>query len=122
MNRAVEMLENDFNIEIREFTVAGIRYGSMFAHKWYIGCDKCIDSNIAKQKIDEYLKVLNDDYRVERIAAVREVFVEVLPTNVFYDYMKLQGKEGGQNKFPRVIKNNKYKEWEEYLGKVRGLR
>lgn len=119
MNRAVEMMENEFNIEIREFSVAGIKFGSMFAHKWYLGCDTCVDANIAKQKIDDYLKILNDDYRVERIAAIRDVFVEVIPTKVFYDYLKLQGKEGGQNKFPRVLKNSKITEWEEYLKKVR---
>ena len=120
MNRAVEMLENECNVEIREFTVAGIKHGSMFAHKWYLGCDKNIDPEIAKKKIDAYLKDLNDDYRVERIAAVKDVFVEILPTKVFYDYMESQGRVGGQNKFPRVIKNTKYTDWEEYLKKVRG--
>jgi hypothetical protein len=29
--------------------------------------------------------------------------------------MKLLGKEGGQNKFPRVIKNEKLSHWEAYL-------
>ena len=73
---------------------------------------------IARKKIDEYLKILNDDYRVERIAAIRDVMVEVLPTKVFYDYMKLHGREGGQHKFPRVLKNNKISEWEDYLNSV----
>jgi len=115
MNRAIEMLENEFNIEIREFTVAGVKHGSMFAHKWYIGTDNEIDPEIAKNKIDEYLKILNDDYRVERIAAIRDVKVEVLPTKIFYDWMRDKGKEGGQNKFPRVLKNDQVTRWEEYL-------
>jgi hypothetical protein len=29
--------------------------------------------------------------------------------------MKIQGKEGGQNKFPRVIKNEKLNSWSDYL-------
>jgi hypothetical protein len=29
--------------------------------------------------------------------------------------MKMKGKEGGQNKFPRVLKSNQYQEWENYL-------
>jgi hypothetical protein len=29
--------------------------------------------------------------------------------------MKKQGKEGGQNKFPRVLKNEKLSNWDEYL-------
>jgi hypothetical protein len=115
MTRAIEMLENELNVEIREFTVAGIEYDSMFAHQWYLGCDDPLDQEIAKQKLDEYLKVLNDDYRVERIAAVREVFVEILPAKVFADWMKLKGKEGGANKFPRVLKKNAHLEWKDYL-------
>ena len=66
-------------------------------------------------KLDRYLKVLNDDYRVERIEAIREVFVEVLPAKVFADWMKKKGKEGGANKFPRVLKKDFHAEWQEYI-------
>jgi hypothetical protein len=119
MNMAVKMLGDDLNVEIKEFTVAGIKYESMFAHKWYIGTDDNIDAELAKQKIDHFLKKLNDDYRVERIAAIKEIFVEVLPSHIFYDWMRLQGKEGGQNKFPRVLKNEKYSNWDDYLVKLK---
>ena len=112
---AVKMLQDEFNIEIREFTVAGFRYGGMFAHKWYLGTDDQIVADIAAKKIDEYLKVLNDDYRVERIAAVTDVFLEILPPEAFFNWMKIHGKEGGANKFPRVLKGEKYNQWEEYL-------
>lgn len=122
MSRAIEMLENDLNIEVREFTVAGIEYDSMFAHQWYLGCDDPIDAETARAKIDEYLKVLNDDYRVERIAAIREVFVNILPSGVFAEWMKLKGKEGGANKFPRVMKKNMHLEWKEYLSSVKGIK
>jgi hypothetical protein len=115
MNMAVKMFGDEMNIEVKEFTVAGIKHGSMFAHKWFIGTDNQIDANIAKEKIDQNLKKLNDDYRVERIAAIKDVVVEILSPELFYDWMKQQGKEGGQNKFPRVLKNEKLKSWEEYL-------
>ena len=115
MNRAIHMLEEEFNIEVREFSVAGIKYDSMFAHKWYIGTDNQIDANLVKTKIDEYLKILNDDYRVERIAAIKEIFAEIVPTEVFYSWMKQKGKEGAQNKFPRVLKNEKLTDWENFL-------
>ncbi len=117
MNRAIKKLQDKFNIEIDEFTVAGIRYGSMFAHKWFLGTDDNIDPQIARDKIDEYLKSLNDDYRVERIAAIKNVFVEIYPTKVFFDWMKIHGKEGGANKFPRVLKKKQLAEWEDFLNK-----
>ena len=115
MNRAIEMLEDEFDIDIKEFTVAGVKHDSMFAHKWFLGTDDPIEAKAAKIKIDEYLKTLNDDYRVERIAAIREVEVKVLPSKVFYDWMKDKGKEGGQNKFPRVLKREQVTKWEDYI-------
>lgn len=115
MNRAIELVAHDLNIDIKEFTVVGIPYGSLFAHKWYIGTDDAVDKNALKQKIDEHLKTLNDDYRVERIAALKEVLVEVLSPSAFYEWMEQKGKIGGQNKFPRVMKNKHLAEWDEFL-------
>lgn len=115
MNRAVEMFEDDHNIEVREFTICGIKYETMFAHKWYLGTDSHIDPEMARAELDANLKKLNDDYRVERIAAIKDVIVEIHPTKVFYDWMKLHNKEGGQNKFPRVLKNQQIDKWEQYL-------
>lgn len=119
MTKAIEMLEDELNIEICEFSVAGERYGSLFAHRWYLGCDMKTDPALAARKIDEYLKVLNDDYRVERIEAIKEVFAEIFPSSVFNDWMRLQGKEGGANKFPRVLKKDLLAKWEEFLDKYR---
>jgi hypothetical protein len=115
MNRAIKMLSDEMNIEIREFTVGGVKHDTMFAHKWWLGTEDPISPEVAKEKIDEYLKILNDDYRVERIAAIKEVFVEILPPEAFSRWMKIKGKEGGANKFPRVLKKNNLTEWESYL-------
>jgi hypothetical protein len=117
LNRAIHLLEEEFNIEVREFAVTGVKQGTLFAHKWYLGIDEGFDATVAAQKIDEYLKHLNDDYRVERLEAIRGVYSEVLPAALFYDWMREQGKEGGQNKFPRVLKHEKYTQWECFLKK-----
>jgi len=117
MNMAVKMAEDQLNIEVREFTVTGIKHDTMFAHKWYIGTDSSIDPSVMANAIDENLKVLNDDYRVERIAAIKDVIVEVLPSDVFYSWMRMKGKEGAQNKFPRVLKSAQLQEWDDYIEK-----
>lgn len=117
MNRAIKMLQDEFNIQVPEFSVTGIHHGSMFAHKWYLGTDDLIDPRIAARKLDEYLCLLNDDYRVERSEAIREVIAEVLPLQMFYDFLKASGKEGGAHKFPRVLKNEILVQWLKYLGK-----
>ena len=119
MNKTIELVSKELNITIREFTVAGIPYQSMFAHQWYIGTDDGVNPDRLRDKLDEKLKELNDDYRVERIAALKEVLVKVLPSETFYKWMKLKGKEGGQNKFPRVLKKAQYEEWENFVSAER---
>jgi hypothetical protein len=67
--------------------------------------------------IDEKLKLLNDDYEVERKHALRDVKVDVLPEQVFMDFMRAKGKIGGQHKFPRVLKGKMLEEWQLFLKK-----
>lgn len=115
MNKAIELVSAHFNVEINEFTVLGIPHKSLFAHHWYIGSDENITAEDVKLKLDEYLKDLNDDYRVERSAALKDVFVDILPSSYFYSYMEKRGKIGGQNKFPRVLKKHQQEEWLNFL-------
>ncbi|MDD4141812.1 MAG: GH3 auxin-responsive promoter family protein [Bacteroidales bacterium] len=115
MNMAIELMEKELNVNIKEFSVAGIKHETMFAHKWFIGTDDPLDSETAVKTIDKYLKELNDDYRVERIAAIKEVFVEVLPSKVFYDYLDLIGKTGGSFKFPRVLRDEQLNKWNDFV-------
>ena len=115
MNKAIELVSNEMNITITEFTVAGIPYGSLFAHHWFVGTDDAVDKMKLKERIDFHLKELNDDYAVERSAALKEVFVDVHPVKMFYDWMQSRGKVGGQNKFPRVLKKAQLEEWTAFI-------
>lgn len=115
MNMAIQLLEEQLEIEIPEFTVTGQKHDSMFAHSWYIGTNAKVDPAVVKQKLDENLKALNDDYKTERIAAIKEIHVQVLPTSVFYDWMEKKGKTGGSFKFPRVLKEQQLEDWSDFL-------
>lgn len=116
MNKAIDTVSKKLGFTIREFAVAGFPYQNLFAHRWYIGCDdESISAEKVKQILDETLCEVNDDYAVERTSALKEVFVELMPNDTFYDYMRSIGKEGAMNKFPRVLKNGALKKWEEYL-------
>ena len=117
MNGAVELASEELDISIKEFTVAGVPDGSLFSHHWYIGSDDAIDPDTLRNRIDHHLKELNDDYAVERQHALQNVIVDVLPTKTFYDWMRSEGKEGGQSKFPRVLKKDKLASWLQFLGK-----
>lgn len=115
LNKAIDLAACHFGISIKEFTVIGLKHAPLFAHQWYIGCDDPIDEIKLIEYIDEQLKILNDDYEVERKHALKNVFCKVLPSHVFIDYLKSQGKEGGQVKFPRVLKGEKMENWQAYL-------
>jgi hypothetical protein len=115
MNKAIELVSNEMNLEIPEFTVAGIPHGSLFAHHWFIGTDTQVDAEQLRERIDFHLKELNDDYAVERSAALKEVLVTVLPIDKFYQWMEMKGKVGGQNKFPRVMKSAQLEEWTKFI-------
>ncbi len=115
INKAVEMAAAELNIIIPEFTVSGIPYDNFFAHKWYLASDDEVDPVLLAGVIDDKLKVLNDDYAVERRHALKAVVAEVWPQQVFMDFMNNKGKIGGQHKFPRVVKGKILEEWQSFL-------
>ncbi len=115
MNQAVHMVSNELNISIPEFTVVGIPHNNFFAHQWYVACNDNVDENLLRNKIDEYLCGLNDDYAVERKSALKNIFLKKLPEEVFFKFMEQKGKLGSQHKFPRVLKGKMLYDWNEYL-------
>ncbi|MFT6866458.1 MAG: hypothetical protein ACJA08_001289 [Cyclobacteriaceae bacterium] len=115
MNKAVELVSQDLNLAVKEFTVIGEPSGTLFAHNWYLGVDGVVDSLVVEKALDDKLMMLNDDYKVERGHALKEIKMNILPSRVFYDWMKSQGKEGGQSKFPRVLKKEKAADWKNFL-------
>ena len=119
MNNAINMVSEELNISIGEFTVAGIPHGNFFAHHWFIATDDPVNTETLRTKIDQNLKELNDDYEVERKHALKEVFADVVSEDVFINFMKMKGKMGGQHKFPRVLKGKMLDEWMVYLKNVK---
>lgn len=115
MNRAIDLVSEELNISIPEFTVAGINYENLFAHHWYIGTPDDVDPAVVRASLDKHLCELNDDYRVERTAALKEVMVDVLPAETFISWMNKHGKVGGQHKFPRVMKNDRLEDWRDHV-------
>lgn len=115
MNKAIQLVSDEMNISIPEYTVVGFPYQGFFAHKWYVACDDRVNEKELAQKIDQKLRVLNDDYATERDSALKDVFLEVLPEEKFMKFMELKGKLGSQHKFPRVLKGKMLDDWNVFL-------
>jgi len=115
MSRAIKMTADDLKIEINEFAVAGVPHGSLFAHQWYVGSDAKASEDDIRQRLDFHLKEINDDYRVERTSALKDVYVKVLPDDAFIDFMATRGKLGSAHKFPRVLKGSLLNDWQAFI-------
>ena len=115
MTQAIELASEELNISIPEFTVAGVPHGNFFAHEWFVVTDDTIDAIKLAEVLDAKLKILNDDYEVERKHALKAVTAHVLPEHIFLDFMRSMGKVGGQHKFPRVLKGKMLLDWKAFL-------
>lgn len=115
MTEAIKMVSDELEVDVLEFTVCGVKHENFFAHKWYIGCDSNVDETVFARKLDAALEKLNADYATERTAVLKDIIVKIIPTHLFYEWHSKNGKMGGQNKFPRVMKMDKFKEWEDFV-------
>ncbi len=120
MTHAVSNTADRLGLTFQEFGVTGIPHEGRFGHQWYIACDDLPDPTRVQQILDEELIKVNDDYAVERKHALAYMFVKLIPSKVFIDYLAQMGKLGAQSKFPRVLKGKQLDSWLAYL-KVRGL-
>ncbi len=115
MNEGVREVEKQLNTSIPEFTVCAIRLGSHFGHKWYLATDPPRDNEQVRTVLDEKLRSVNDDYATERDHVLQDIKIEQVPPAYFYGWQESQGKLGGQNKFPRVMKPEMFDQWEAWL-------
>jgi hypothetical protein len=121
MNKAIDMASKEYQTDLREFTVIGKKTPKGFCHHWYIGTDLLGIDNQILTYIDDSLKTINDDYKVERVHALNEIRITLLPLSDFYEFMEIKNKTGAQNKFPRVIKKQEQiDEWELFVEKKVG--
>ncbi|MEZ7900502.1 MAG: GH3 auxin-responsive promoter family protein [Flavobacteriales bacterium] len=115
ITKALEITCEKMEIKVPEFSVTAFAYENLFAHKWYVGSDDNFDKNEFKSILDKELCLLNDDYKTERTAALKEVFIEQLPVSTFYKFLDSIGKKGAQIKFPRVMKGEILQKWIDFL-------
>src|SRR3954453_18264355 len=115
MNMAIQKLEQAFDIEVKEFTAATVLQKDEYFLKFVIGTDKEIDEEKAAQLVDEELSNNNKNYKVARTKALKGVEVEVVPVEQFYNWSEEFKKLGGQAKIPRVMKEDAFNEFRNYV-------
>ncbi|HEY0262647.1 MAG TPA: GH3 auxin-responsive promoter family protein [Chitinophagales bacterium] len=115
---AIMQAANEMNVSISEFTVApnvSPEQGKSF-HEWFVEFDIAPEktATVAEpveafaEKIDRALQQKNAYYFDLRSGNIlQQLKVRSLKKNAFADYMKSQGKLGGQNKVPRLANDRK---------------
>lgn len=122
LNAALRAADAQLHLGVKEFAVAAEPFGSYWAHHWYISAEhpEAHDPQQCAQHLDEHLQRINDDYRIERQYALRDVRVTLLPHHIFYHWLEQHGKMNGQAKVPRVLKGKAQSSWEAYLRQLPG--
>ncbi|MDO7172341.1 GH3 auxin-responsive promoter family protein [Mariniflexile sp. AS56] len=115
LDDAIKHLETHFNIEIKEYTICAKRYEGEFYHSWYLGTDTNIENEELIKALDAFLKKSNKNYRVARTKALKGVKVATVSPNCFYDWNAHNKKKGGQVKMERVMNEDKFSEWENFV-------
>jgi hypothetical protein len=120
LNEAVRRADQQLNAGIREFCVMGVRQDNHWAHQWYMSCDnKTVAPETIMKALDEALCDLNEDYAVERIYALKDVRLQLLPNHIFIDWLASKGKLNGQAKVPRVLKGGAADSFTQFLSTQR---
>lgn len=116
MDDAMKHLEEQFSTKIPEYTICAKRGDDgEFYHCWYIGSEDALDEQKIIESLDQFLKEANKAYKVARSKALKGVKVKLVKPVVFYEWSGANKKKGGQVKMERVMKEEKFKEWEKFV-------
>lgn len=114
-DKALAKTCTELNCEVLEYTVAPIfmKDKQKGAHEWVVEF-KTMPNNIAEfsELLDINLQAINSDYEAKRYnnMTLNPLQLNIARTNLFYDWLKENGKLGGQNKIPRLANDRIYLE------------
>lgn len=122
VNKAMVLACQKHQAEVCEFTVAPMVLpgeGESF-HEWFVEFDRFPQDMAAfGETLDAEMRTQNSYYDDLRDGAMlKPALIRVLKRNATREYMRSQGKLGGQNKFPHLSNNRKIADWlMEYIDK-----
>jgi hypothetical protein len=106
VEQALLKAAGEFNASVVEFTVAPfIQQGAGKSyHEWFIEFEKAPDDMVAfSKKLNEYMCEKNVYYLDLIVGNILDpLHITLLEKNAFIDFMRSQGKLGGQHKVPRL--------------------
>jgi hypothetical protein len=118
MDDAVESLNDNFTLNIKEFTVAAVKENDDYFHHWYFGLEELkdgLDEEAIRKHLDEHLKNSNKNYKVARDKALKGVKISLISVDKFLEWNDANKHKGGQVKMAKVMKEDAFREWQEFV-------
>ena len=116
MDDAMKHLEEKFSTKVPEYTICAKRCeDGEFYHCWYLGMKDDFNTEHVAAELDKFLKEANKNYKVARSKALKGLKVRLIPQSVFYDWNAANKKKGGQVKMERVMNEEKFQQWEDFV-------
>ncbi len=115
MEVALCEMEEEFDIKIPEFTLAAVKIDDEFYHHWYLGSETKINSEEIADALDKTLKEANNNYAVARSKALKGVRVTTINPEIFHEWNAKNKKKGGQVKMEKVMDEEKFAQWEDFV-------
>jgi hypothetical protein len=106
-DQAIHIACEKTNALVKDYTMAPVYFTDKEngAHEWLIEFDKPpANADYFKEVLDTALKSLNSDYEAKRYKdmALRPPIIHIAPEGTFYNWLRQNGKLGGQHKIPRL--------------------
>jgi hypothetical protein len=114
-DQAIAKTCSQLNCDVKDYTVAPIfmKNKEKGSHEWMIEFKKAPeDVTLFAKILDETLQSVNSDYEAKRYKnmTLNPLKINVARENLFYDWLKLKDKLGGQHKIPRLSNQRDYLE------------
>ena len=111
--KALQIATSKTNSFIKDYTAAPIYMSekNTGGHEWLIDFSKEPENiEIFIDELDKALKSVNSDYAAKRHKdlTLKKPVIHIAKNDVFYKWLKANGKLGGQNKVPRLSNNREY--------------
>ncbi|MES2690732.1 MAG: GH3 auxin-responsive promoter family protein [Bacteroidota bacterium] len=102
-----------FGVKVIDYTAAPVHFEreTIGTHEWLIEFEHCPeDMHHFTAELDDFLKQSNSDYEAKRYKDMAMVMpkVNAVARGTFHNWLKQNGKLGGQHKVPRLANNREY--------------
>jgi len=118
MNEAIRELSGKLDAKIDEFSVAALAVGEgNYKHQWILGSDDDFSETEAQSMLDDILQRKNKAYRMARQKALHGMQVKLVTKERFYDWLAADSGKGGQLKTPKVMQEERMRNFLAFLEK-----